>query len=95
MHEGFTRRGPDWRTWIVILTVALIGATSTAPAWHGEHHADHNCVVCQLRQHTAADLTEVPQVRPLASAESIKTAPPFSWISSDDGYQIPPRAPPA
>lgn len=95
MNNRFTRRGPDWRTWVVMLTVALIGATSAAFIWHGEHRADHDCVVCQLRHHTVADLTGVLPVGPVASAESVTIAPRFHWMTAARGCQTSPRAPPA
>ena len=95
MYEGFTRRGSDWRAWIVILTVAFVGATSAALLWHGEHRVDYDCVVCQFRHHAVADLTGVPQVKPVASPKPVRPALRLRWITADHGYQIPPRAPPA
>ena len=69
MHGGFTRRGPDWRRWIVVLAVTLIGATSVSTIWHGPHDADQDCAVCSLRHHADADLVGVSPAGPVETPE--------------------------
>lgn len=95
LDDGFTPRGSEWRTWIVVLTIALIGATSAVPLWHAEHDADDACVICHLRHHAVADLTGVPRVTPVAAPTPVRPAFRLRWMAADHGYQIPPRAPPA
>ena len=95
MHNGFTRRGPDWRTCIVVLAVALIGAASASTIWHGEHGADQDCAICQLRHHSVADLSTAPDLDPIGSPEPFAQTPVLRWVASDHGSQIPARAPPA
>lgn len=95
MHNGFTRRGPDWRLRIIALMIALAGAASTSPVWHEEHGADQDCVVCHVRHHAVADLTDALRIRPVGAAERIGPTARLTWMTVDHGYQVPPRAPPA
>ena len=95
MHGGFTRRGPDWRRWIVVLAVALIGATSVSAVAHGPHEADQDCAVCSLRHDAVADLAGVSLPGPVDTPEpGIPAATPL-WITADHTPQLPARAPPA
>ncbi len=95
MHEGFTRRGPDWRRWIVILAVALIGATSVATIWHGPHDVDQDCAVCSLRHHVVADLVGALLTGPADTSEPGIPAASPRWIAANHASQLPARAPPA
>ena len=95
VHDRFARCGPEWRTWIVILAVALIGAASTSTMWHGEHGVDQDCAVCQLRHQPAADLSAALQVGPAESPEPFVLPPAMAWVPIHHGSQIPARAPPA
>ena len=95
MHEGLARRGPGWHAVIAVLAIVLIGATSASTIWHGEHGADQDCAVCQLRHQPAADLSTVPQIGPVGTAEPLTRSPIARWVASDHGSQIPARAPPA
>ena len=95
MHEGFTRRGPGWRSFIVVLAIALIGAASVSTVWHEWHDADQDCAVCQLRHHAVADLIGAPQVRPADVPEGFTQLPAARWIAANHGSQVPARAPPA
>ena len=95
MHGGSTRRGPGWRTWTVILAVALIGAASVSTVWHGSHEADQDCAVCSLRHHAVADLTGALLAGPAVAAEFAVPAAPVRRITSDHASQLPARAPPA
>ena len=94
MHEGFTRRGPGWRSCIVILAIALIGAASVSTVWHGWHDADQDCAVCQLRHHAVADMIGVPQVKPADMLERFRQPSAGQWIAADNGSQVAARAPP-
>lgn len=89
------RRGPDWRRWIVVLAVALVGATSVASIWHEPHEADQDCAVCSLRHHVAADLVGAQPVAPAGTVEFAVQAAPVRRMLSDHASQLPARAPPA
>ena len=95
MHGGSTRCRPGWRTWIVILVVALIGATSVSTVWHGSHEADQDCAVCSLRHHAVTDLVGALSAGPADTAEFAVPAAPVRRITSDHASQLPARAPPA
>ena len=95
MHEVFTRRGPGWRSWIVVLAIALIGVAPVSTVGHESHDADQDCAVCQLRHHTVADLIGVPQVRPADVLERFIQPSTAWWIAADRSSQVPARAPPA
>lgn len=95
MHEGFTRRGPGWRSLIVVLAIALIGAASVSSIWHGWHDADQDCAVCQLRNHAVADLIGAPQVGPADVPERFMQPSAARRIATDRSFQVPARAPPA
>ena len=94
-HDGFAGRGPVWRTWFVIVAVALISAASAPSIWHGEHGTDQDCAVCQLRHQPAADLSAVFQISLVASPERFVHAQILEWVPTHHGFQIPARAPPA
>ena len=95
MHKGFTRRGLDWRAWIVVLVVGLIGATSAWTVWHEEHGPDQDCTVCQLRHQTVADLSGAPPVRSVDTSAPVSAIPFVARMASDLRSQTPVRAPPA
>ena len=95
MHDGFTRRGPGWRSCIVILAIALIGAASVSTVWHEWHDADQDCAVCQLRHHAVADLIGVPQVKSADLPEPFMQPSTVPWTAADRSSQVPARAPPA
>ena len=95
MHRGFTRRGPDWRTWVAAVAIALIGATSASTIWHGEHGADQDCTVCHLRHQPVADLSVAPQMGLVGTPELLMRSFIAPWVSSDHGSPVPARAPPA
>ena len=95
MHGGFTRRGPDWRRWIVVLAVALIGATSISTVWHGPHEADQDCAVCSLRQHAVADLVGAVAAGPDYTPEPGVAAAAPLWTAAGHTPHLPARAPPA
>jgi len=95
MHTGPARRGPDWRTWIAVVAIALVGATSTSTLWHGEHGNDRDCTVCQLRHHSVGDLAGAPQVRTTEDPEPVLRAPRADPILTDHTPRLPARAPPA
>ena len=94
IHDRFARRRSGWRSWIVILAVALIGAASTSTIWHGEHGADQDCAVCQLRHQPLADLSAAIQIGPAESPEPSIQSPVREWVPTHQGSQIPARAPP-
>lgn len=95
MHTGLTSRRPDWRTWIAIAAIALVGATSTAAVWHTPHDADQDCAVCQLRRHqSSADLSTYAGLRCGDVTEPLTEAPRLPRFSSEHHGRIPARAPP-
>ena len=95
MHEGLTRRGPDWRALIASLAIVLIGATSASAIWHGEHGADQDCTVCHLRHQPADSLSAAPQIGLVGTPEPLTRAFVATWVGSDLGSPVPARAPPA
>ena len=95
MHTGLARRSPGWRAGIVILAIALVGATSAAAVWHGEHAGDQECAVCQLRHQPAAELSGCVRVGPAEAPEPLEQAPCAGWLASGHLTHIPARAPPA
>ena len=89
------RHGPRWRTWIVVLVVAFVGATSASTGWHGAHGTDQGCMVCQLRHHTVADLDEAPRIWPLDTPEPVESSALIEGIAYHQRSSIAARAPPA
>lgn len=39
---------PTWRVWLVGFVIAVVGLTAWSNAWHAEHAAESNCVVCEF-----------------------------------------------
>ncbi len=95
MHAGLVRRGPGWRGWIAVLAVALAGAASAATVQHGDHAADQDCAVCQLRHQPAADLSDNLLLGPAVAAELLDQLPRDGWTPADRFSRLPARAPPA
>lgn len=93
--DGLARQLRSWRLWIVVVALALIGTTSASAVWHGQHGTDQECVVCQLRHHTVADLTGAPQTRPADTPERISVTAFAEGIAHHPRSSIPTRAPPA
>lgn len=95
MHAGLARRSLGWRIRIAVLAIALVGAASTAAVWHQEHAADQDCQVCQLRNQSAAALSESVQVGFAEIPEPFEPGPAAAWIASGHTRRLPARAPPA
>ena len=95
MHAGLVRRSPGWRGWIAVAAIALAGAASAAIIQHGDHGADQDCAVCQLRHQPAADLSGHPVIGPAAEAELLEQLPLDRRIPADRFSRLPARAPPA
>ena len=95
MHSGPVRCGSVWRTWIVILTLAVAGAAIAAAICHEEHAADHDCVACQLRHQPAAELSGSLQIGFSNVSAPLKHAGDGGWISSGHFRSLSARAPPA
>jgi len=95
MSRRHVVRGSGWRATIVVLAIALVGATSVAAFWHGPHGADQDCAVCQLRQHSVVDLAGTPQLGTVGSPEPVRSVLHVRWIAPDPVDQTPSRAPPA
>ena len=93
--EKLARHSPGWRTRIVVLVVALVGATSASIVWHGAHGPDQGCVVCQLRDHTVADLAAAPRLWSLDTPEPVWATAFVEGIVSHPRASVPTRAPPA
>lgn len=91
---GLARQLRSWRIWIVVLTLALVGATSASSVWHGQHTTDHGCVVCQLRHHAVADLAGAPRTRPVDTTEPVSVTAFAEGIAYQPRSSIPTRAPP-
>ena len=93
--EGPARFGPRCPIWIVVLVVALVGATSASTVWHRDHGTDKGCVVCQLRYHSVADLAGAPRIRPHVTPEPVAASGFVVGIAHHSRSSIPTRAPPA
>ena len=94
-HTASVRRSPGWRAWIVVLTMALAGATLAEVICHEDHAVDQDCAVCQLRHQAAAESSESPQVGCTDVPEPIEPADDGGWIASDHERRLPARGPPA
>ena len=94
-HDTSTRRGIDWRTLVVVAALALVGATSTSTLWHGEHGADQDCAVCQLRQQSAADISAGPVVGRTLVPRPLVLASVAHGAAAELDSLVPARAPPA
>ncbi len=95
MHTGPARRGFGWGTWIVVLALALAGATITAAICHEEHVAGHDCVACQLRHQPAAELSGSLQIGFSDVSAPLEQAGDGGWIASGHSRSLSARAPPA
>ena len=95
MHTGPARRGFGWRTWIVVLALALAGAAITAAMCHEEHAAEHDCVACQLRHQPAAELSGSLQIGFPDVSAPLEQAGDGGWITSGHSRSLFARAPPA
>ena len=97
MHTGPARRGFGWRTWIVVLALALAlaGATITAAICHEEHAAGYDCVACQLRHQPAAELSGSLQIGFSDVSAPLEQAGDGGWIASGHSRSLSVRAPPA
>ncbi len=95
MRAGLARRGPGWRAWIAVLAIALVGAASTAAAWHEEHAADQDCAVCQLRHQPADETSGSLPAEPVDAPRPFEQQPPAGWVETDYFRRLPARAPPA
>lgn len=80
---------------ILVLVVALVGATSASTVWHGVHGTDHGCVVCQLRHHTAVDFARAPQVCQFDTRAPVSATAFVEGVTCRPRSSIPTRAPPA
>ena len=85
---------PVGRVWFVALAVAVVGASAVAVAWHAEHDADPNCVVCKLRHQPLAALSGNLQVSLVDASELVMRATVITWIPSQTDAQVPTRGPP-
>ena len=94
-HTGPARRGFGWRTWIVVLALALAGATITAAICHEEHAAGHDCVACPLQQQPAAEPSGSLQIGFSDVSAPLEQAGDGGWIASGHSRNLSARAPPA
>ena len=83
-----------WRLWLVGFLIAVVGATAVSAAWHAEHDANPNCVVCKLRHEPLAELAGDLQVGPGAAPERATPLSVTPWIPADPDAHVPTRAPP-
>ena len=85
---------PIWRVCVVGCVIAVVAATAVSAAWHTEHDADPNCVVCKLRHEPLAELAGDLQVGPVDTPEPAMRPSLITWIPADPDAQVPTRAPP-
>lgn len=89
------QRGRGWSTGIVILAIALVGATSAAAVWHEDHAGDQDCAVCQLRHEPAATSLGSYQFEPADTSEPVAWTPLAEGVATGHDSRLPARAPPA
>lgn len=65
------RQATLWRAWLVILLVAVSGATAIPAIWHVDHGPDQDCAVCKLGHEPVADLADGSQTTPPETAVGI------------------------
>ena len=94
-HAGLGRRSRDWRGWIVVLAMALAGATAAAAICHEEHATDQDCAVCQLRHQPVAEPSGSLQIGFADVLQPIEQAVDGGWVASGHFRRLPARAPPA
>ena len=95
MHAGPARLGSGWRAWIVVLALAIAGATVAAALCLEEHAVDHDCVACQLRHQPAAELSGSLQVSFSDVSAPLEQADDSGWFPSGHSRSLSARAPPA
>jgi len=83
-----------WRVCVVGFVIAVVGTTVVSAAWHAEHDADPNCVVCKLRHEPLAELAGALRVGPDDAPEPATCPSLTTWIPADPDAQVPTRAPP-
>ena len=94
-HAGPARRGSAWRAWIVILTLAVAGATIAAAICYEEHAVGHDCVACQLRHQPGAELSGSLQLGFSGVSAPLEQTGDGGWIASGHSRSLSVRAPPA
>ena len=95
MLTDLLKRGRVWRTGIVVLAIALVGATSATAVWHEEHAGDQDCAVCQLRHEPAAASFGSYQFELPHASEPVTRTPLAGGVASGHETHLPARAPPA
>ena len=85
---------PVWRVYVIGFVIAVLGTTVVPAAWHAEHDADPNCVVCKLSHEPLADLAGELQVGPGDAPDPVTHASVTTWIPANPDAQVPTRAPP-
>ena len=75
--------------------MVVAGAAAAEVFCHEEHAADQHCAVCQLRHHTAAELSGSLQIGFADVAEPLEQAADREWITSGHTCRLPARGPPA
>ena len=93
-HARLVRRESGWSAWIVVLALALAGATLAAAICHEEHAVDQDCAVCQLRHQPAVELSGSVHIGLADVPESLEQAVSGGWIASGHFRRLPARAPP-
>jgi hypothetical protein len=93
--ERFAGLGPTLRALILVLVVVLVGATTASTVWHEVHGTDQECVVCQLRDHTAVELARTPAVSRFDTREPVSVTAFVEGVTCRYPSSIPTRAPPA
>ena len=95
VHARPARRGAGRRAWIVVLAMAVGGATAAEVFCHEEHAADERCAVCQLPHQPAAEDSGSLPIGFADVAEPLEQAAHDDWIASAHFRRLPARGPPA
>ena len=94
INRGRSGPIPMWRVYVAGFVIAVVGTTVVSAAWHAEHDAGPNCVVCKLRHEPLADLAGELQVGPGDAPEPTTRQFLTAWVPADPDARVPTRAPP-
>lgn len=83
-----------WPAWVVILLLAVAGATAVPAVWHADHGPDQDCAVCKLGHEPVADLADDSQTAPLEPSADLPELL-ARWAVVVASSPVPARGPPS
>ena len=93
-HSRPRRRATLWPVRVVMLLVAVAGATAVPAVWHVAHDVDLDCAVCKLGHEPLADLADDSRAAP---PETVAGLPDMlaRWVVVVGVSPVPARGPPS